>query len=68
MKWVYPRLIFQCFSTSRDGKKEKERGTAGGGGGENGLKLSIKQINLLFLYFDDVGLSVLRNLILIRIN
>jgi hypothetical protein len=31
---------------------------AGGGEGENGFNLSIKQINLLFLSFDGVGLSV----------
>ncbi len=53
--------MFQCFSTSGDGKKER---TAGGGEGEKRQKLSMKQINILFISFDDVGLCVLRVLIL----
>jgi hypothetical protein len=25
-RWVHPTLVFQCFSTSRDGKKERIAG------------------------------------------
>ncbi len=46
-RWIHPSLIFQCFSTFRDGKKEI---TEGGEEGENREKLNIKQINLLFYF------------------
>jgi hypothetical protein len=45
----------------------KER-TAGGGEGENRYKLSIKQINLLFISFGGVGPSVQRISIYIRFS
>jgi hypothetical protein len=53
--------VFRCFSTSGDGKKER---TAGGDEGEKRQKLSTKQINILFISFDGVGLCVLRVLML----
>jgi hypothetical protein len=53
--------VFQCFSTSGDGKKER---TTGRGEGEKRQKLSTKQINILSISFDGVGLCVLRVLIL----
>jgi hypothetical protein len=50
-----------------EGKRKKER-KAGGGAGENRYKLIFKQINLLFISFDGVGLCVQRILIIYRNN
>jgi hypothetical protein len=58
---IHPLVVFQFFSISRDGRKEKEReNSRHDGKGENRQQLSIEQINLYFISFDDVGLSVQR--------
>ncbi len=55
--------VFLLLKIERQRKKERK---AGGGEGENIYKLGIKQINLLFISFDGVGLCVQRILIIYK--